>query len=169
MLTVSACLLFYPPLRAEEVVSFKADGVLTLNDGSLVRLAGVELPPESASLLAVLLGGKQVEIEKVESEITGTEPLPVYVYVQTSEIPQPHPADIKAREKRIMINELLLRLGAARMLESESGKHREDFESAQTEAKNGGQGIWSYEEPYLPGAEAENPALTGGAEPGPLN
>jgi|GEM_PF-878694 len=161
--------LFVPAARAEQVVALKPDGVIKLNDGRAVRLAGVELSPESTSLLAVLLGGREVEIEELPEDGIKTVPGPVFVYVKTSEIPKPHPVEIKAHEKKMMVNELLLQLGSAKMIENECGKHCGDFEKAQSEARSKGHGIWSYEEheqpPSGPGTINQGP----GPDPGALH
>lgn len=135
-------------LQAERVTSLSLDGVLELESGKKVILAGVELPVESFSLLTVLLSGKNVEVEAaVEGPVNG--PVPVYMYVQTSQVDLPNPADGKPEEEKVMINELLIKLGAAKVSGVPGGKHFDVFKKAEDKARESGQGIWSYEEALL--------------------
>lgn len=139
-----------PSLLASEsskVKSIEKNAVLRLENGALVRLAGLELPDESVPLLGVLLGGKEVEVaaDTRGQEPSQDAPKASYLYVNTSEIDVPFAEAVPAREKKIMINELLVAIGAARVLHHAEFDQKEMFLKLEDKARQDGQGLWSYE------------------------
>lgn len=129
------------------VAGIEKDASLKLDNGKKVQLAGVELPEESMPLLGILVGGKDVEVagDSKTGELSAGEVIPAYIYVQTSEIELPFAQAVAAREKKIMINELLVAIGAARVLRSLDFEHKTVFIELEDKARLDGQGLWSYE------------------------
>ncbi len=70
--------------------------------------------------------------------------MPVYLYVTTSEISLPVGSQAKPREKKVMVNQLMLTTGAARVNEKLSFKWKERFAKIEADARQKGEGIWSY-------------------------
>ena len=141
-----------PIAFAERVTAIEKEAVLRLESGGRVLLAGLDLPEESMPLLKILLGGKDVEISRDEKNVLQGEnqPQPSYLYVNTSEIELPFANAVPAQEKRIMINELLVALGAARVKKDLDFEHKQDFMTLEDKARTAGQGLWSYAEPAAP-------------------
>jgi hypothetical protein len=144
-------LLFAVPIHAfaEKIKSLKSDGsfVLDNKDQESVRLAGLALAEESLPLVATLLAGKEVDISE-DKNLAKESPekiKPVYLYVKTKELDLPFELADKPRESKIMVNELLILMGAARLDEERPFKERELFLKAESRAKERGEGIWSYD------------------------
>lgn len=138
------------PAEAAEtarVAEIEKDSALKLDNGKKIILAGIELPEESMSLLGVLVGGKDVEYasDPKTAEPSPTAVSPSYLYVNTSEIELPFAQAVAAREKKIMINELLVAIGAARVLRNLDFEHKASFIELEDKARRDGQGLWSYE------------------------
>lgn len=129
------------------VAGIEKDASLKLDNGKKIQLAGVELPEESMPLLGILVGGKDVEIaaDSKAGEPAADALIPAYLYVQTSEIELPFAQAVAAREKKIMINELLVAIGAARVLRNLDFEHKTAFIELEDKARLDGQGLWSYE------------------------
>ena len=144
------CALFFlgaslPPVFAAQAKSIKASGILEMKDGQQVRLAGLVIPEESLSTLSVLLSGKNVNFEQDSKNKDATKPKTGYLYVKTKELDFPFKAEARPRESTVMVNRLLITLGLARVDLEQEFKRREDFLKLETEARNKGRGIWSYE------------------------
>lgn len=139
---------------AETVKGVHEDGTLELAGGSLVTLAGLEFPEESRRLFPVLLAGKDVEVQTDSSSVSGGAPAPVYLYVNTSEIDMPFPQGFLPHEQKVMVNELFLALGAARVQADKIFDQRESFLRIEAEARTRGEGVWSYEETFDAAPEA---------------
>ncbi len=140
---------FLPPVFAERVSAIEKEAVLRLESGGRVFLAGLDLPEESIPLLSILLSGKDVEISG-DQKNTAPEaglPAPSYLYVKTSEIELPFANAVPATEKKVMINELLVAIGAARVKTELEFDHKQDFILLEEKARVAGQGLWSYAEP----------------------
>ena len=145
-------IVYFPPLFlvfAASVKSVRMDGVLTLSDGSQYRLAGLAFSQEAPSILKTLLAGKDIEVEP-ETAIGSSGqmgPAPAaYLYVTTKEANVPVKSGESPAYQRVMVNEILLSLGAASVDPAFSGRLRERFREIQEKARKDGQGIWSYEE-----------------------
>lgn len=137
---------------AEQVIS-KGDGnVFTLESGAKVSLAGLEIPVESHSLISVLLAKKEVKIrpDQMLSDVSMNPSVqPVYLYVNTSELAFPFADALNTKNKKVVVNELLLAMGAAFVQTERDFELKEHFLEIQEQAKTEGKGIWSYEEPVL--------------------
>lgn len=132
-------------LQAANVKIIHEDGTLELQSGEKINLAGIELAPESLRLLPPLLAGREVDIEYVHHPGIPTKTL-AYLYVTTPIAHLPLASQTKPEEKKIMINEFLISIGAAKTSKLE-GKHKDRFEKIEAEAQRSGQGIWSYNNP----------------------
>ncbi|HTL48733.1 MAG TPA: hypothetical protein VL688_11805 [Verrucomicrobiae bacterium] len=146
LLVLVVFLSVVPRLWAEKVSSIHPDGSLALDNGQTVQLAGLELPEETLRLLPILLGGKDIEVRPDTAPAEG--PVPAYLFVNTSEIDMPFADKFKTREKKVMVNELLLFLGAAKVDRSKPCQELDGFLRLEDEAKKKAQGIWSYEENF---------------------
>lgn len=140
------------------VTGIEKDASLKLENGSRVQLAGLELPEESLPLLGILVGGKDVEMaeDSKNSALAAGVVKPAYLYVKTSEIELPFAHAVAAREKNVMINELLLAIGAARVLRQLDFEHKQSFIELEDKARSDGQGLWSYEVTPADAALSEN-------------
>ena len=140
---------FSIPALALQVKALKPSGILQLDSGKEACFAGLLIPSESLPLLSVLLAQKDLEfdVEKSAEYQISEMPQAGYFYVKTFEMDFPfHPGD-KPKETKIMVNELLLSLGLARVDLSKNFKHRDKFLEIEAAAKNRGMGVWSYETP----------------------
>lgn len=149
------CLLMVLPIafmalmrmgRAEQVQSIAEDCTMKLQNGQLVVLAGIRIAPEAKPSLLTLLGSKEVEVEyePVLQPQLPSDIKPVYLYVKTSEVDFPFKTG-EVRESRVMVNQLLLALGAARVNPSMSFPQKDEFLKAEATARERGEGIWSYQ------------------------
>lgn len=137
------------PAYAEKVSAVHPEGNIQLDDGRIVSLAGVELVPESVNLLKVLLEGKKVSVRPAPDLILGVAgSSPVYLYTHTAEIRIPLPQSWKIHEQEVMVNELVLGLGAGRVIEDTGFSKRKDFLRIQEGARARGEGVWSYSDQF---------------------
>jgi endonuclease YncB( thermonuclease family) len=134
-------------LLADQVKALESSGIIQFADGSRVVLAGVTVPPESVRLLSVIVSGKEIEWEQESSKdyLKTADPKYAYLYVKTFEMDFPFTPGARPKETKVMINELLLSLGLARVDGDKEFKHREKFLKIESQARTQGQGIWSYE------------------------
>ena len=136
----------------EKIVQVDSVGRIELTNGQTVQLAGISLPEEAVVLLSVLLTGKNCDIKEAKeiSSVVGSNgPMHVYMYIETSDLLiQKETANKNAREKR-MVNEFLLSLGSARTNLSVPFKYQEEFVEIENQARETGQGVWSYELPAI--------------------
>jgi endonuclease YncB( thermonuclease family) len=141
-------LLLYPAAFAEMIKKVDRAGILTLADGKQVHLAGIELSEEGPELIALILSGKEAEIETESASASNSltdEIIPAYVYVDAESIPFPFDPAGQRNVSRVMVNELLLQLGAATLDAADTGSHHDAFARIEDEAKRKGHGVWSYE------------------------
>ena len=138
---------FSPAAYPETVRAIFEDGQLELEDGRRVQLAGILPPPEGLRMLPVLLAGQEVDLEHdsaLQKAVGEGQPLPVYMYVMTSEISLPHGLKGESRKKKVMVNEIMLAIGAAQVDGKLSFKWKKRFSEIEAEARKKGEGIWSY-------------------------
>jgi len=130
--------------HAARVTDIQADGTLEIDGREYVRLAGIDPAPEASNLLKVLVLAKEVEIVSQPGPTEQAKQHPgVYLYVQTAEIPFPFAQEEKSLARRVLVNELLLRLGAARVSDTVSQEWKKKYHQAQQAAKTGGEEVWS--------------------------
>ena len=146
---VLSAVIFHPPVLAAspKVKTIRSGGVMELDNGQRVTLAGIRLSSEALRLLPALVAGRGVDLE-YDSLLPAPptpEPRPVYAYVKAAEIDFPFSANRSPHEKNIMVNELLIMTGAAEVEAPLAFKWKDRFLAAQAEARRKGEGIWSYE------------------------
>ena len=135
---------------AERIKAILEDGGLQLESGDRIILEGIQLAPEAIPILSILVLQKEVELEYEFSPSKGLntdKDLPAaYLFVKTSELDFPFNKQAAGmRKKRVMVNELLLKLGAARVAKDAVFKSKEGFTQLESVARKKGEGIWSYE------------------------
>ena len=135
------------PVLALQVKSIQSTGTLKMDDGQEFHLAGLIIPSESLSLLSVILAGKDLNIEQESSKDyqKGDFSKAGYLYVKAFEMDFPFKPQTPPRESTLMVNQLLLSLGLARVDTERVFKHRDQFLKIEAEARSQGKGIWSYE------------------------
>lgn len=131
---------------ADEVKKVYPDGRIELSDGELVELAGIKLTPESVKLIPMLLAGQSVRVDYAK-EFRNENPQTLkqtYLYLKVKELEFPLGASAKPNQSKVMINELLLEMGAAWVLIDIPFSKQKKFLEIQERAKATGQGVWSY-------------------------
>ena len=131
-------------LLAEVVKEVAADGALVLENGQRVVLAGVSLDAEGVSVLRALVQNQDLSFRDVAPSAAGTK-VPVYGYLRTKSLKFPPKRDAASMEEEVMINEFLISQGAARVAEESAFAEKDHFLKVQEQAKQKGEGIWSYE------------------------
>lgn len=136
--------LFPTALFAELVADVDEGGVLTLESGKRVSLVGVTFDEEGVSVLRVLVRKKDVNLQLI------ARPKPVaqeaaYVYLQAKSMPFPFRQGEAPGEQEVLVNELLVKLGAAKVDVSQEFSRKAKFLKIQAEAEKKGLGVWSYE------------------------
>lgn len=135
---------FFPALRAEVVKEIGPDGTMTLDSGEKVALAGILMDVEGISVLKALAGKQNVRFEKVAILEDQSRAL-AFVFLKAKSVKFPSQASGVAEAEEVMINELLLKIGAARVAENQAFTSKERFLQLQQIAMKKGEGIWSYE------------------------
>jgi hypothetical protein len=137
-------------MASEKIVEVNSEGVMELQSGLKVKLAGIEMPEETIVLLTVLLKGKNCDIKEAKEiprSLNAEDPQSVYMYIETADLLiQKEMPNKNAREKR-MVNEFLLSLGSAKTDLSVPFKYQDQFIGVESQARETGQGVWSYEIP----------------------
>ena len=130
---------------AERVKGIRKAGILELSDGRLVRLGGIELAPESGRLLPAFLAGRDVDVQYDEAwpEVPGAARA-AYLYVVTRGMKLPFAPNAPPKKNRVLLNAMMLALGAGRVEQGGDFKQRGLFLRAEAEAREKGEGIWSY-------------------------
>ncbi len=137
-------LAWSPVLFAELITDVSAEGILTLEDGKRVSLAGVVLDAHGASILRVLAHRQNASVEVLREMRSADGGECAYVYLKSRSLDFPFTAGRTADERDMMLNEFLLRLGAARVDEGQAFAQKKKFLLIQEEASKKGEGIWSY-------------------------
>lgn len=131
-------------VRAEVVTGVSADGTMTLADGKQVVLAGVQMDAEGASVLRVLAQKQDLKFQLL------ARPAPegkeyAYAYLQAKYVKFPAKLQDTPDEQEVLLNEFLVKVGAAQVDESQDFSHKTKFLKVQEEARKKGEGVWSYE------------------------
>ena len=135
---------FPATLHAEVVAKVEADGALALESGKQVVLAGVELDSEGISVLRVLAQKQDLKFQLLPQSLPGAKAY-VYAFLQAKYLKFPVKPDGVPDEQEILLNEFLVKVGAAKVAEKQEFSHKEKFLKVQAEAKRKGEGVWSYE------------------------
>jgi hypothetical protein len=143
LLLISAC-IFSQPLFAEIVKEVGSDGMLTMEDGKQVFLAGVEMDIEGISVLRVLVQKQDLKLQLIARSSKGSKEF-AYAYLNAKQLKFPAKMNETPGEQEVLINEFLVKLGAAKVAEAQDFSRKAKFLKVQAEAKKKGEGIWSYE------------------------
>jgi len=138
--------VFSSILYAEIVTEVGTDGTLTLESGKRVALAGVQMDTEGISVLRVLVQKQDLRLQLIANPVAGAKDL-AYAYLKTKSLKFPSKLNETPGEQEVLINEFLVKLGAAKVLENQNFSHKAKFLKVQEEAKKKGEGVWSYEVP----------------------
>jgi len=135
-----------PFLFAEIVTQVGTDGTLTLESGKQVVLAGIQMDFEGISVLRVLTQKQDVKLQRIANSTPGAKER-AYVYLKAKYLKFPAKLNETPDEHEVLINELLVKIGAAKVVETQDFSHKDKFLKVQEEARKKGEGIWSYEAP----------------------
>ncbi len=153
LLLAFLCLVAPWNAAADRVSNVDAVGIVETDRGTRLKLAGIEIPVEARALLSVLLDGKELEYNREPAlpPDSQTGAIPVYLFVKTRQISVPLDNRSKLSQSKVLVNEMLLSLGAAQVVKQEVFKLKSRFLETQERARANGAGIWSYELSSLPG------------------
>ena len=141
-LSAGVCLLS-GILFAEMVTDVGGDGTLTLADGKRVALAGIHMDEDGVSVLRVLAGKQDVKLEMLSRESPGGRES-AYVYLQSKSVKFSGKTGARPSEKEVLLNEFLVEVGAAKVVEAQEFSRKDQFLKVQAAAKKKGEGVWSY-------------------------
>ena len=147
LLLLVPCLCVFPALLFAEIVTdVGPDGTLTLASGKQVVLAGVRMDTEGISVLRVLAQKQDLKFKLIANSTPGAKEF-AYAYLKAKYVRFPAKLNEIPGEKEVLINEFLVKIGAAKVAETQDFSHKAKFLKVQEEAKKKGEGIWSYEVP----------------------
>jgi len=137
----------------EKIRHIRDDGIMVLDSGKKVTFAGIQLSKEALRMLPAILaeGNIEVEIAKLKPKPDRGEAQPVYLFVKMKELDWNVPGNSAVGQRKVMVNELLLKTGAAWLdPQITDFKEKNKFAEIQNQARTEGQGIWSYVEDRFP-------------------
>jgi Staphylococcal nuclease homologue len=138
--------LFSAALYAEPIASVEPDGMVTLESGKKIYLVGIRMDSDGVSILRVLAQKQDLRLQLIKSSAPG-EPEAAYAYLQAKYLKFPVKPDGVPDEEEVLLNEFLLKTGAAKVDETQDFGRKKEFLKIQEEAKVKGEGVWSYEVP----------------------
>jgi endonuclease YncB( thermonuclease family) len=136
--------VFSSVLCAEIVKEVGADGTLMLESGKQVVLAGIQMDDEGISVLRVLARKQDLRFQLIANAVPGAKEF-AYAYLKAKSLKFPAKLNDVPGEQEVLINEFLVRIGAAKVAEAQNFSHKAKFLKVQEEAKKKGEGVWSYE------------------------
>ena len=107
-------------------------------------LAGVLMDTEGVSVLRVLTQKQDLRFQLISNPVPGAKEL-AYAYLQTKFVKFPVTLNEVPGEQEILINEFLVKVGAAKVAEAQNFSRKAEFLKIQEEARKKGEGVWSYE------------------------
>ena len=131
-------------LRAEVVSEVETDGTLALESGKRVFLAGIQMDTEGVSVLRVLAQKQDLRFKLIAHPAPGTKQL-AYAYLKAKSVRFPAKLNEVPGEREILLNEFLVKIGAAKVAETQDFSQKAKFLKVQEAARKKGEGIWSYE------------------------
>ena len=138
-------LIFLPSILCAEIVTeVGPDGTLTLESGKKVVLVGIQMDTEGISVLRVLAQKQDLKFQLITHSAPGAKEF-AYAYLKGKYLRFPAKPNDIPDEKDVLINEFLVKVGAAKVVETQDFSHKAKFLKVQAEAKKKGEGIWSYE------------------------
>ena len=138
--------VFSSALFAEIVTEVGTDGTLTLESGKQVFLSGVQMDTEGISILRVLVQKQDVKLQLIANSVPGAKEF-AYVYLKAKYLRFPAKRNEIPDEQEVLINEFLVKIGAAKVAETRDFSRKAKFLKVQEEARKKGEGVWSYEVP----------------------
>jgi len=138
--------VFASSLFAEIVAEVGVDGTLTMEDGTRVSLAGIQMDTEGISVLRVLVRKQDLKIQIIAPTAPQTTKF-VYAFLNTKCLKFPAKAHEIPGEQEILLNEFLVKIGAAKVDEKQDFSRKSKFLKVQESARKKGEGVWSYEVP----------------------
>lgn len=132
-------------LHAEIVTEVGDDGTLTLESGKQVMLAGVQMDSEGISVLRVLARKQDLKFHLIANPASPGAKELAYAYLKAKYLRFPAKRNEIPDEQEVLINEFLVKTGAAKVVEGQDFRYKDKFLKAQKEAREKGEGIWSYE------------------------
>jgi len=141
---LSGLCFFNSLLFAEIVTEVGTDGTLTLESGKQVVLAGVLMDMEGVSVLRVLAQKQDIKLQLIPNPVSGAKEA-AYAYLQAKYLRLPSKLNAIPDEQEVLINEFLVKIGAAKVDETRDFSHKAKFLKVQEEARAKGEGVWSYE------------------------
>jgi hypothetical protein len=144
LLFLPSLCVFSSVLSAQIVKEVGTDGTLTLEDGKQVVPVGVQMDSEGISILRVLVRKQDVKLQLIASAVPGAKEF-AYIYLQAKYLKFPAKLNAIPDEQEVLINEFLVKIGAAKVSETQDFSRKTKFLKVQDEAKKKGEGIWSYE------------------------
>ena len=145
-LVLTGLCVFSSVVCAEIVTEVGPDGTLTLESGKQVVLAGIHMDSEGISVLRVLVQKQDLRLQLIANAAPGAKES-AYAYLQAKLLKFPAKPDDVPGEQEVLINEFLVKLGAAKVAETQEFSRKARFLKVQAEARKKGEGIWSYETP----------------------
>ena len=146
LLLLVGAFVFSSPLFAEIVKEVGPDGTLTLESGKQVVLAGVEMDTEGISVLRVLTQKQDLKFQLIANPAPGAKEF-AYAYLKAKYLRFPAKLNAIPDEQEVLINEFLVKIGAARVDKVRDFSRKAKFLKVQEEARKKGEGVWSYEAP----------------------
>ena len=135
--------LFSSVLYAEIVTKVGADGTLTLESGKQVVLVGIQMDTEGISVLRVLAQKQDLHLQLIANPVPGAKEF-AYAYLKAKYLKFPAKPNDIPDEQEVLINEFLVKIGAAKVAEAQEFGHKDKFLKVQEEARKKGEGVWSY-------------------------
>jgi hypothetical protein len=144
ILFLFVCLTASSALFAEVVTEVATDGTLTLESGKRVSPVGIQMDSEGVSILRVLVQGQDVTMQLIANPAPGAVER-AYLYLKAKYLKLPTKLNEIPDEQEVLINEFLVKIGAAKVMETQDFSRKERFLKVQEEARAKGEGVWSYE------------------------
>jgi hypothetical protein len=138
--------LFSAALYAEPVAAVEKDGTLTLESGKKIFLVGIGMDTEGISVLRVLAQKQDLKLQLIANPKPGA-PEAAYAYLQAKYLKFPVKPNGIPDEEEVLLNEFMVKIGAAKVAEDQDFPRKAHFLKIQAEAKAKGEGVWSYEVP----------------------
>lgn len=146
LLLFAPCLcVFSSVLCAEIVTEVGPDGTLTLASGKQVVLVGIQMDVEGISVLRVLAQKQDLKFQLITHRSAPGEKEFAYAYLTAKQLKFPAKQDEAPGEREVLLNEFLVKTGAAKVDERQDFSRKAKFLKVQEQARKKGEGIWSYE------------------------
>jgi endonuclease YncB( thermonuclease family) len=99
---------------------------------------------EGVSVLRVLVRGQDLKFQLLANSSPGAVES-AYAYLQAKYVNFPVKLNEVPDEQEVLINEFLVKVGAAKVDEAQDFSRKAKLLKVQSEAKEKGEGVWSYQ------------------------